>query len=281
MRAPDALISMMKLLILVALLAVPQEVESTAADLTTDADGVIHLKVTSSAQSKPVEVRLLVPATLPAGDERRFLYLLPVEKEGDSKYGDGLAEARKLKLHEKLGMIVVAPGFAELPWYADHPTNGKRRDEAHLLKAVLPLVEKRYPSKKPRRLLLGFSKSGWGAWSLLLRHPDLFEAAAAWDAPLMKEKPDQFGMDGAFATQENFEGYRLTRLLREKAESLRARKRLAHFGYGGFRDHHQKMQALLDELKLPVEYKDGPKREHVWGSGWVEEAAAALDAMSR
>ncbi len=265
----------------VLLLLVLQAVESTAADPTTDADGVVHIKITSSAQSKPVEVRILVPSTLPAGDERRFLYVLPVEKAGDSKYGDGLAEARRLKLHEKYGMIVVAPGFAELPWYADHPTNAKRRDESHLLEAVLPLVEKRYPSKKPRRLLLGFSKSGWGAWSLLLRHPDLFEAAAAWDAPLMKEKPDQFGMDGAFATQENFEGYRLTKLLREKAEMLRGRKRLAHFGYGGFRDHHQRMQALLEELRVPVEYKDGPERKHVWESGWVEEAAAALDAMSR
>ena len=83
-----------------------------------------------------------------------------MEKEGDTRYVDALQEALKLKLHEKYGVILVAPGFAELPWYADHPTNLKRRDEAHLLQAVLPLVEQRYPSKKPKRLLLGFSKSG-------------------------------------------------------------------------------------------------------------------------
>lgn len=263
------------------LLALPLQVEASWSEPTKDPDGVYHVRVTSSAQSKPVEVRILPPPGFTSNNERRFLYLLPVEKEGDTRYGDAMAEARRLQLHEKYGMILVAPGFADLPWYADHPTNPKRRDETHLLQVVLPQLEKLYPSPKPRRLLLGFSKSGWGAWSLLLRHPDLFEAASAWDAPLMKEKPDQFGMDGAFATQENFQGYQLSKLLRDQADRLRDRKRLVHAGYDAFRDHHQRLQGLLEELKIPVDYQDGPKRAHIWGSGWVAEAAAALDALSR
>lgn len=258
--------------LLLALLAAPQ-----ADGPTTDAEGVVHHRLTTGDQARPVEVRVLAPA----GEARAYLYVLPVEKEGDSRYGDGLAEARRLKLHEKYGWIVVAPGFAELPWYADHPTDAKRRDETHLLKSVIPRVEKLHPMKTPVRLLLGFSKSGWGAFSLILRNPELFRAAAAWDAPLMKEKPDQFGMDGAFATQENFERYHVSRLLREKAETFRVSKRLAHFGYGNFRDHHRRAQALLEELKIPAEYKDGPALKHEWGSGWVGDAAAALDAMSR
>ena len=257
---------MIRSALLLALLASPQ-----ADGPTTDADGVVHHRLTTADQAKPVEVRILAPA----GEARAYLYVLPVEKEGDSRYGDGLAEARRLKLHEKYGWVVVAPGFAELPWYADHPTDAKRRDETHLLKTVIPLVEKRHPMKTPVRLLLGFSKSGWGAFSLILRNPELFRAAAAWDAPLMKEKPDQFGMDGAFVTQENFERYQVSRLLREKAETFRASKRLA------LRDHHRRAQALLEELKIPVEYQDGPALKHVWGSGWVEGSAAALDAMSR
>jgi len=262
--------------ILLAVLLALVQVEVTASEPTTDADGVVSVQLTSSAQAKPVGLRILVPST-----PRSYLYVLPVEKEGDSRFGDGFSEAKRLGLHEKYGMIVVAPGFADLPWYADHPTNAKRRDEAHLLQAVLPWVEKRYPLATPKRLLLGFSKSGWGAWSLLLRHPDLFVAAAAWDAPLMKEKPDQFGMDAAFATQETFEGYRLSRLLKEKTSPFRETKRLIHLGFGNFRDHHQKMQALLEELKIPVSYTDGPQRKHVWESGWMAEAAAALDALSR
>ncbi len=58
-------------------------------------------------------------------------------------------------------------------------------------------------------------------------------------------------------------------------------KRLAHFGFGNFRDHHQRAQKLFEELKIPVEYRDGPERKHAWESGWIPEAVAALDAMSR
>ena len=51
-------------------------------------------------------------------------------------------------------------------------------------------IEQHYPARADRdgRLLVGFSKSGWGAYSLLLRHPDRFGKAAAWDAPLMEER---------------------------------------------------------------------------------------------
>jgi hypothetical protein len=57
-------------------------------------------------------------------------------------------------------------------------------------------------------LLLGFSKSGWGAlFSLLLRHPDVFGKAAAWDAPLVMDSPGRHGNGDIFGTPENFEKY--------------------------------------------------------------------------
>ena len=59
------------------------------------------------------------------------------------------------------------------------------------------------------RLLLGFSKSGWGAFSLLLRHPDVFGRAAAWDAPLMMNKPGPYGSGDIFGTPENFARYQI------------------------------------------------------------------------
>ena len=91
------------------------------------------------------------------------------------------------------------------------------RQEACFLQVIVPYIEHHYPVEAERssRLLLGFSKSGWGAYSLLLRHPDLFGRAAAWDAPLMKDRPDQYGMGEIFGTQENFEKYQVTRLLEQ------------------------------------------------------------------
>jgi hypothetical protein len=246
-----------------------------------DADGTLTYSLRSACEEGPCPLRILPPADYKPGAEYRFLFVLPVEAKGGKRFGDGFEEVKKLGVHTRLGLIVIAPSWSFWPWYADHPTKADRRQERFFLTAVLPAVDKLYPSKQPCRLLLGFSKSGWGAFTLLLRHPELFAAASAWDAPLTKDKPDQFEMPGVFAAQANFESYQVTKLLREKAGLLAERKRLALFGYGNFRDHHLKAHALMQELKIPHDYADGPHREHVWGSGWLPESIEALDAMTR
>ncbi len=118
------------------------------------------------------------------------------------------------------------PTFSHLPWFADHPSDPHIRQETYFLKVVLPFIERTYPVGTDRlsRALLGFSKSGWGAWTLLLRHPDMFERAAAWDAPMTMEVP-RYGMAPIAGTQENFERYRVTTLLRERGKLSSAASR--------------------------------------------------------
>jgi len=206
------------------------------------------------------------------------LYVLPVEAEDGNRYGDGLVECRRHDLHNKHSLICVAPTFSDLPWYADHPTAPGIRQESYFVKVVVPFIEKTYAavSEPEGRLLVGFSKSGWGAFSLLLRHPGIFGKAAAWDAPLMMERPNQFGMGPIFATQENFEKYQISKLLQRKASELRTAGRLIHFGHGNFRDQHESAHILMEELGIAHEYRDGPKRKHDWHSGWLSEAVEML-----
>jgi enterochelin esterase-like enzyme len=172
----------------------------------------------------------------------------------------------------------VAPTFSHLPWYADHPSKADIRQETYFLKVVLPFIEKNYPVKAEAggRTLLGFSKSGWGAFSLLLRHPEFFGKAAAWDAPLMMDQPNRYGMGEIFGTQENFDKYQITKLLEGRTDELRESKRLILLGYGNFREQHKKAHALMDKLKIGHDYRDGPARKHEWSSGWVPEAVGLL-----
>lgn len=254
------------------------------SDVATDEHGFRVHRVTSEYQAGETLIRVLMPDKLEADERLKVLYLLPVEANTEHRYGDGLIEARKLDLANKHRLICVAPTFSHLPWYADHPTNKTIRQESYFLGVVVPTIEKLYPARAERdgRLLVGFSKSGYGAWSLLLRHPDLFEKVAAWDAPLMKTAPDQFGMGPIYGTPENFESYRIDRLLRDHAADLRPQPgeppkvRLIHLGYGNFREHHQRAEALLNELQIPHDYADGPKLEHTWHSGWLKVAVQRL-----
>ncbi|MHC4402860.1 MAG: alpha/beta hydrolase-fold protein [Planctomycetota bacterium] len=181
-------------------------------------------------------------------------------------------------LHNEHRLICVFPTFSHLPWYADHPTERTIRQESYLLDVVLPFVEREYPvlAEPKGRLLVGFSKSGWGAFSLLLRNPQVFGKAAAWDAPLGEEHPTRFGTGPIFGSQENFDRYRILMLLEQRAEVLRKDRRLVLSGFGNFREHHVRAHRRMLQLKIPHVYRDGPRRKHDWHSGWLPEAVELL-----
>jgi enterochelin esterase-like enzyme len=258
--------------------AAAREPAPTISNAIKDANGFLVHTVQSSFQTGTVKIRVLLPDNIEPSKKYTVLYVLPVEALDENRWGNGLLEVKQKGLHNKHGLICVAPTFSHLPWYADHPTDKGIQQEACLLKVVVPFIERTYSAvpKREGRLLVGFSKSGWGAWTLLLRHPNVFHKAAAWDAPLMKAAPNQFGMEPIFGSQENFEQYEVTTLLARRAELLRKMNRLVLTGHGGFREHHQQMHQLLEKLDIRHQYRDGPKRKHHWNSGWLEEAVDLL-----
>jgi enterochelin esterase-like enzyme len=179
----------------------------------------------------------------------------------------------RLGLADKYGVICVAPTFSQLPWYADHPTNVKLSQERHLLEVVVPAIERLYSTVEQRdgRLLVGFSKSGWGALSLLLRHPDVFGRAAAWDSPLTMDWPSKYGSREIFGTPENFAEYRILPLFERRAAPLKKSTRVVLAGHGNFRAEMEAAHRKLEELGIPHKYLDGPVRKHDWHSGWLAD----------
>lgn len=244
----------------------------------TAAEGVQTHTIESPRQSAPTEVRVLLPTERRPDEKLRVVYLLPVEAGREHRYGDPIETALSFDAANKFHVALVAPTFAALPWYADHPTDAKLAQESYFLKDVVPLVETNYPVIKDRegRLLCGFSKSGWGAWSLLLRHPKIFDRAASWDAPLLMDAPGKYGSGPIFGDAENFANYQITKLLDAfAAQDDRKRERLILLGYGGFTDHRP-IHDQLDRLNVPHSYRDGPKTPHVWSKDWLEPAIELL-----
>jgi hypothetical protein len=266
-------------------LAIPILARITRADerpvisaAATDEQGFLIHEVESVYQRGKTQIRVLLPAAVRAPQKHLVIYVLPVEANNEIRYGDGLLEVKKHNLHNKHEAIFVAPTFSHLPWYADHPTDPALRQEAYLVKVVLPFIEKTYPvqTRREGRVLLGFSKSGWGAWSLLLRNPELFGRAAAWDAPLMMEGPGKYGSANIFGTAANFANYQIAELLRTKGKLLGPETRLILTGFGSFRQEHEQAHALMEEVMIPHVYRDGPQRRHDWHSGWLPEAVELL-----
>lgn len=244
-----------------------------SAALRADNGFVVH-RVQSEFQSGTTQIFVRMPDKM-SGRRLRVLYILPVEVHDEKRWGDARAEIAALDLANRYGVICVFPTFSALPWFANHVSDPRIRQEAYFLKVVVPFIERVYPALAERnaRLLMGFSKSGWGAWTLLLRHPEMFGKAAAWDAPMMMETP-RYGMAPIVGTQQNFERYRVTTLLRERGALLGGETRLMLTGWDFYRDQTVRAHRLMQQLKVPHVYRDGPQRKHHWNSGWMAELAA-------
>ena len=262
------------LLLLNSLAAAPLEISPAERH----ADGFFAHEVRSPYQAGVTELRMLLPDDLDAAKPRRVMFVLPVEAGREQNYGDGMAEVRRHNLHNIHRLICVQPTFSHLPWYGDHPTEPTIRQESYLLEAVLPFVRREYAIADGAEncLLLGFSKSGWGAVSLLVRRPDLFGRVAAWDAPLMETAPTKYGMQTVYPSPESFNGYRLDTALARNADKLAGPARIGLFAYGNFRAQHAAAHEHLTKLGIAHEHRDGPRREHTWSSGWVPEAVEFL-----
>lgn len=246
-------------------------------------DGTRVHKVSSSHQAGETLLRVV----LPDGAESRprklpVVYVLPVEARDEQRFGSGLEEVRRHDLANKHQAVFVLPTFSHLPWYVDHATDGRIRQETYFVDVVVPAIEERYPVSREAagRLLAGFSKSGWGACSLVLRHPDRFGRAAAWDAPLVMDRP-QYGLAEIAGSAEVFEQYRLDRAFERHAERVRTGRRFVLLGYGNFREHHEQAHRLLERLGITHVHRNDTKRKHDWHSGWLAEAVELLFGTRR
>lgn len=252
-----------------------------------DEDGFLLHWLMSPYQAKETSLRVLLPDTIEVGNKYTVLYVLPVHEDGMRNHGDGLIEVQKLNVHNEHQLICVAPAFTTKPWFADHDLNPKKRDESHLLKTVLPFVEANYPVRTDveGRLLIGFSKSGWGAVTLLLRNPNVFHKAVGWDIGIRvdtgpieeKERADRIARE--WGTIENFEANRISNLVKTRGQDLGNKARLFYYSTEGRRAiGGVEIHRLLLEHEVPHRYVLEPYRKHAWDTGWVAEAVEFLAA---
>lgn len=246
----------------------------------------LQYTVTSDRQMFETVIRVLEPDNLDEIEHPRILYLLPSTPELSHRSGDGLDEVLAHDLHNRYGFVAVAPTYSDWPWMTDLPDNKMFQQVLYFLEDVVGFIDTKYPQSS--RLLIGYSKGGSAALQLLLRYPELFRAAAAFDSPIMKEQPDQWEMPYFWPNPEHFQDFAIPHLLKVRGRDLGDEPRIALFGYGNFGrnapdwtyDHLSAGHALLNDLGIPHIYDNHAHREHRWDSGWLPEAVGALARMS-
>ncbi len=255
---------------------------------TVDANGVESYSVTSVFQGpQSMTVRVLEPTSPAPGQPHRLLYVLPVEigvTSLSSAYSDGLEQLRLLGIPNQFNMTLIAPSFNYMPWYGDNITNSQYLMESFVINDLMPFGDTFAKGTEILpRLAIGFSKSGNGVLFLILRHPNVFSAVAAWDSPAQLNSLNTFAPDlqTNFGTQANFNLYNIPSLVASGAAPFTQQNRLWVSGDQGL--YTPDMELLHNELStafIPHTFVEGGPRVHSWASGWLQGAVTALDAVS-
>jgi hypothetical protein len=254
--------------------------------VSTDASGVQNYTVTSADNGPgPQPLRILQPSNPAPGVAHNFIYVLPVEPGEGTTFGDGLQVIQSLNLQNQDNLTVIEPSFSINPWYADNPLDSNLQEDTFMAMDLQPWVKANLStSGTEQHWLIGLSKSGIGAQTLILRHPDKFTLAASWDFPADMYAYDEYGTNSSdsYGTDANFQAnYRLTAaFLAAHAAPFQANNRIWIGGYQLFQQDMADYDALLTAQGIQHATETPTAMAHAWDSGWVPIALAALQADS-
>jgi hypothetical protein len=249
---------------------------------STDANGINYYNVISANNGYgPQTLRVLFPTDPAPGVAHNFLIVLPVEAGLGDSFGDGLATLESMNAQNTYNLTIIEPTFAIDPWYANNPNDPQLQYETFMTQELVPWIKQNLATTGHEQVwLIGFSKSGLGAEDLILKHPDLFTLAAAWDFPADMSTYDGLGSDPAanYGTDANYQAnYRLTSSFVDALSGpFLTSNRLWIGGYSYYQTDVSDYDSILTSAGIVHSTETPQYMAHTWDSGWMPMALAAL-----
>jgi hypothetical protein len=252
-------------------------------DYHPETKGVESWLISSPYQTGTNKVEVLLPDSFDPSEKYPVVYCLPVNAGTKGNWGHPLTEARRGHLPDMYRAIFVCPSFPILPWYGNNCENSGIRENDHILRAVIPFIESRYPVRKNgrSRYLIGFSKSAIGALSLFFKQEIPFAKVAVFENWYGKPNCKQWntwGFKTCYGTRENLSLYNPQDVVaRYGAQFSSGAVRVTVMGGGpGKRIGVEKLMKQLSQMNIPHFEIWERSMGHSWTSGWLPLAVASL-----
>ena len=125
-------------------------------------------------------------------------------------------------------------------------------------------------------VLVGFSKSGLGAWNLARAIPDIVSATIIFDAPVVREQLPPWGTDAFYASDAEWQRDLPANTIQSFVSAMPASHQLVLISGDVFHEEMLTFSQALDEAGLTHTFLPRPHMKHHWNSGWIEEGLNAL-----
>ena len=134
-------------------------------------------------------------------------------------------------------------------------------------------------------MLIGFSKSGYGALDLLFKHSSVFDAAAAFDFPGDMAAYDQLGSSPAadYGTDANFQNnYRMNNTFIDTWKAPFTTEDRVWISEGpSYQNEVADFGALLTSQGVSHTLSVQTNDAHNWSGGWLSNAVAGLFGLEQ
>jgi S-formylglutathione hydrolase FrmB len=216
-----------------------------------------------------------------------FLYDLPVEPGlAQSTYGSGLDELQNLDVEDQYNATIIEPIFPMDSWYADNPNDPTINYETFMADILPQWVDGNFSTTgTEKNLLVGFSKSGYGAVDLELKHPSVFSAVAAFDFPADMSSYDAFGGSSAddYGTQANFQdNYQMNAsFIDAHSAQFTNQDRILISKGPSFQSQVVDFDTLLTSQGVMHTLLNQTNDAHTWSGGWLSGAISGLYGLEQ
>lgn len=128
----------------------------------------------------------------------------------------------------------------------------------------------------PEIVLVGFSKSGLGAWNIAHTIPDRIAGTIIFDAPVARDALPPWNTAVFYASNAAWQKDLPIRHIAEFRAAMPASHKLILVSGESFHDEMSQLSQALDEAGVVHRFLPRPDLQHHWQSGWLAEALARL-----
>ena len=185
------------------------------------------------------------------------LVFLPATEPGDQTYG---VAPERIEGYRAAAVHQIR--YPTLVWYNE----AVRKDAIAQIRSL----------DVPSVVLVGFSKSGLGAWNIARTIPELVSGTIIFDSPVAHEDRHSWGTGPFYGDDASWQRDQPIHTVREFQAAMGTTHRLVLISGEEF---HQQMCALshaMTEAGHDHAFLPRPHMKHHWGAGWIEEGLKAV-----